>query len=85
LRNISSIFFCQPSTYVSNNKLQREKAINLIEEFKEDLKNISGKCMDIGCGPGDVTKEIILPALHPNAVVIGKKIILTLFVCINFL
>lgn len=60
---------------VSNNKLQTEKAIKFIEEVEEDLKNISGKCMDVGCGLGDVTKEIILPTLCPNTVVIGKKII----------
>ncbi|KAL0134151.1 hypothetical protein PUN28_001178 [Cardiocondyla obscurior] len=30
--------------------------------------------MDIGCGPGDITNDIILPALHPNAVIIGTDI-----------
>jgi len=78
LSNISSSsikYFCQSLTYFFNNKLQKEKGINLIEEFEENLKNISGKCMDVGCGPGDITKEIIMPALHPNAVVLGKKII----------
>jgi hypothetical protein len=34
---------------------------------------MSGKCMNIGCGPGYATKEILLPVLHENAKVIGKK------------
>ncbi|XP_018347583.1 PREDICTED: juvenile hormone acid O-methyltransferase-like [Trachymyrmex septentrionalis] len=60
--------------YITNNKLQREKAFAITDEFNEYLKNISGKCIDIGCGPGDVTKDIILPALDPNAEVIGIDI-----------
>ena len=65
-----------PFKYTLNNNLQREKASDVIDEFEEYLKGISGKCLDIGCGPGDITKEMILPALDPNAVVIGKKIII---------
>ena len=61
--------------YITSNKSQREKAFAITDEFNEYLKNISGKCIDIGCGPGDVTKDIILPALDPNAEVIGKKTI----------
>ncbi|EGI59206.1 Biotin synthesis protein bioC [Acromyrmex echinatior] len=60
--------------YIASNTSQREKAIAITDEFNEYLKNVSGKCIDIGCGPGDVTKDIILPALDPNAVVIGTDI-----------
>ncbi|KYQ53175.1 Putative methyltransferase 235L [Trachymyrmex zeteki] len=63
-----------PLMYITSNRSQREKAFAIIDEFNEYLKNISGKCIDIGCGPGDVTKDIILPALDPNAVVIGTDI-----------
>jgi len=63
----------KPLMYASNNQIQREKVKAIINEFDENLKNVSGKCMDIGCGPGDVTKEIILPALDPNTTIIGKK------------
>jgi len=59
--------------YIASNRSQREKAFAITDEFNEYLKNISGKCIDIGCGPGDVTKDIILPALDPNAIVIGKN------------
>ncbi|XP_036144545.1 juvenile hormone acid O-methyltransferase isoform X2 [Monomorium pharaonis] len=30
--------------------------------------------MDIGCGPGDITNDILLSALDPNAVIIGTDI-----------
>ncbi|XP_011641386.1 juvenile hormone acid O-methyltransferase-like [Pogonomyrmex barbatus] len=73
--NGSSIkLWYNPSMYVATDKLQREKALAFINEFSENLKNISGKCMDVGCGPGDITKDIFLPALNPNAVVIGTDI-----------
>lgn len=47
----------------------------MIEEFAEVLANICGKCMDIGCGPGDKTKEFLLPSISLNAQIIGKRII----------
>ena len=74
-----------PFKYTLNNNLQREKASDVIDEFEEYLKGMSGKCLDIGCGPGDITKDIILPALNPNAVVIGKKIIIYMKTCNNML
>ncbi|XP_072747975.1 juvenile hormone acid O-methyltransferase-like [Anoplolepis gracilipes] len=63
-----------PIKYVSCNDLQKSKVLNLVDEFEEDLIQMSGKCMDIGCGPGDITKNILLPALNPNAVMIGTDI-----------
>lgn len=65
-----------PSTYVSCNKMTHKAVSNLIEEFGDNLINMRGKCMDIGCGPGDVTKHILLPALDQNALMIGKYIII---------
>jgi len=47
--------------------------MELINEFTEELTKMSGKCMDIGCGPGFATKKLLLPALHENAKMIGKK------------
>ncbi|XP_072747973.1 juvenile hormone acid O-methyltransferase-like [Anoplolepis gracilipes] len=63
-----------PEKYVSFNDLQKCNVMSLIDEFDEDLIHMSGKCMDIGCGPGDITKNILLPALNPNAVMIGTDI-----------
>lgn len=71
--------------YVSNDKLQREKVLALIDEFYEDLKNIPGKCMDIGCGPGDITNDIILPVFSPNTVITGKKTIICIKIYNNTL
>ncbi|XP_072747976.1 juvenile hormone acid O-methyltransferase-like [Anoplolepis gracilipes] len=63
-----------PIKYVSCNDLQKSNVLNLVDEFEEDLIQMSGTCMDIGCGPGDITKNILLPALNPNAVMIGTDI-----------
>ncbi|XP_050463223.1 juvenile hormone acid O-methyltransferase-like [Cataglyphis hispanica] len=63
-----------PKEYASSNMLQRSNVSNLIDEFEEELIQISGKCMDVGCGPGDITKDILLPALNPNAVILGTDI-----------
>lgn len=65
----------KPKEYASCNMLQRSNVLNLIDEFEEELIQISGKCMDVGCGPGDIMKDILLPALNPNAIILGKIII----------
>ncbi|XP_032666105.1 juvenile hormone acid O-methyltransferase-like [Odontomachus brunneus] len=43
----------------------------IINEFEEELQNMSGKCTDIGCGHGDQTRNNLLPALNPKAVITG--------------
>lgn len=63
-----------PEMYALTDDLQKSKVTYLTDEYADDLMNMSGKCMDIGCGPGDITKEILLPLLNPKAKVIGKKI-----------
>ncbi|XP_070166753.1 juvenile hormone acid O-methyltransferase-like isoform X2 [Polyergus mexicanus] len=64
----------KPKEYTSFNKLQKYIVLNLIDEFEEELIQMSGKCMDIGCGPGDITKNVLLPALNPNTVITGTDI-----------
>ncbi|KAL6430555.1 hypothetical protein ACFW04_007855 [Cataglyphis niger] len=64
----------KPKDYVLFNQLQKCKVSNLIDEFEAELIQMSGKCMDVGCGPGDITKDILLPALNPNAVIVGTDI-----------
>jgi len=59
--------------YASCDDMQKLRILNIIDEFEEDIAQMSGKCMDIGCGPGDITKDILLPALNPNAIITGKK------------
>ncbi|XP_012231895.1 juvenile hormone acid O-methyltransferase-like [Linepithema humile] len=63
-----------PKDYASSDDIQRYNVSRLIDEFADDLKKISGKCMDIGCGPGDVTNDILLSSLDPNAIIIGTDI-----------
>ncbi|XP_014487893.1 PREDICTED: juvenile hormone acid O-methyltransferase-like, partial [Dinoponera quadriceps] len=63
--------------------LQKYHVIALIEEFEEELKTMSGTCMDIGCGPGDITKNIVLPALDKSAVMIGTDILEDMINCAN--
>jgi len=59
--------------YISVNELQQQSILILINQFAEDLKRISGKCMDLGCGPGNVTSNLLLPSLGPDATIVGKK------------
>ncbi|XP_020278696.1 juvenile hormone acid O-methyltransferase-like [Pseudomyrmex gracilis] len=63
-----------PQEYLNRSITQRNNIKNLISEFKNELKVKSGKCMDVGCGPGNSTFELLLPALHPNATLIGIDI-----------
>ncbi|KMQ86808.1 trans-aconitate 2-methyltransferase [Lasius niger] len=63
-----------PEQYVSLDNMSKRNVSHIINEFAKDLKNISGKCMDVGCGPGDITKNILLPVLNSKATMIGTDI-----------
>ncbi|CAL1678715.1 unnamed protein product [Lasius platythorax] len=63
-----------PEQYVSFDKMCKSNVSHIISEFAKDLKNISGKCMDVGCGPGDITRDILLPVLNSKATIIGTDI-----------
>jgi juvenile hormone-III synthase len=55
--------------YSNSNNLQRCDAAEVIEEFSKYLNwkfDGSDKLLDIGCGPGDVLCEIILPKVPKN-------------------
>jgi len=54
------------------NTMQRRDVQDTIDEFATNLKTMHGKCLDIGSGPGDITKEMLLPILPHDAEVIGK-------------
>lgn len=69
-----------PSMYVSYNIFTPKKVSNLMEEFADNLINMRGKCMDIGCGPGNITKHVLLPVFDQNAVVIGKYIYIYIYI-----
>ncbi|XP_072766148.1 juvenile hormone acid methyltransferase isoform X1 [Anoplolepis gracilipes] len=63
-----------PEDYIAGSSMQYRDTKHLIEEFKNELMQMHGKCLDIGCGPGQVTKEILLPLLPDDAEVIGVDI-----------
>lgn len=46
--------------YIAASNMQQRDTNELIKEFKEELSQMQGKCLDIGCGPGQVTKEMLL-------------------------
>ncbi|XP_029170595.1 juvenile hormone acid O-methyltransferase-like [Nylanderia fulva] len=57
--------------YRCYNDIHKRLASYVIDEYDENLKLMSGSCIDIDCGLGDVTNNILLPALGPKATVIG--------------
>lgn len=59
--------------YVKASTIQYRDAADIIEEFAQEMSEMKGKCLDIGCGPGIVTKELILPNLSPEANLVGKR------------
>ncbi|TGZ48683.1 putative methyltransferase [Temnothorax longispinosus] len=63
-----------PKGYITSNEVQKCKILPIIKEFSENLKDVRGKCMDIGCGPGDITKDFLLPNLGSDAQIIGTDI-----------
>ncbi|KAL6424646.1 hypothetical protein ACFW04_009969 [Cataglyphis niger] len=64
----------ESAQYVLFDNVSRSNISLILKEFDKDLKNISGKCMDVGCGRGDKTKDILLPSLDTNATMIGTDI-----------
>lgn len=50
--------------YSSANGMQKKDAMEILTEFQNKIKWQSGmKILDVGCGSGEVTIEIILPHL----------------------
>ncbi|XP_011309392.1 uncharacterized protein [Fopius arisanus] len=64
----------QPKAYAESNALQYRHVLDLIEEFAEEFNKMKGRIIDIGCGPGNVTKDILLPNVDKNAIIVGADI-----------
>ncbi|XP_046739552.1 juvenile hormone acid O-methyltransferase-like [Diprion similis] len=63
-----------PELYATVNNLQRTDADDISHEFEEDIRKMSGRCLDIGSGPGDVVMDFILPKLNPTATIVCSDI-----------
>ncbi|KAL6422166.1 hypothetical protein ACFW04_010893 [Cataglyphis niger] len=60
--------------YVTASSMQHRDVNNLIDEFNCELSLMQGKCLDIGCGPGQITKERLLSSLPDEATIVGADI-----------
>ncbi|XP_011702533.1 PREDICTED: uncharacterized protein LOC105458715 isoform X2 [Wasmannia auropunctata] len=52
-----------PAEYVSSNVMQKRAVLMIVNEFVKNLKSISGTCMDVGCGPGNITRTDVSVAM----------------------
>ncbi|KAK0179618.1 hypothetical protein PV327_005356 [Microctonus hyperodae] len=64
----------EPHNYVGAHDLQRRDASDIVEEFADVFAAMHGTCIDIGCGPGTITNDIILTKLPKDANIIGADI-----------
>lgn len=64
-----------PLIYINANTLQKKDAIDFLEERFGTLKWTTGeRVLDIGCGPGDVTVDILFPLLPKDTTLVGCDI-----------
>ncbi|XP_020278712.1 juvenile hormone acid O-methyltransferase-like isoform X2 [Pseudomyrmex gracilis] len=65
-----------PEKYVVHNVVQSTITQSIIKICEQEMPNniFSGKCMHVGCGPGNTTMSLLLPNLHPHATLIGTDI-----------
>ncbi|XP_076672354.1 juvenile hormone acid methyltransferase [Andrena cerasifolii] len=63
-----------PEEYLNASKMQYDDASETVKEFEKELSQIKGKCLDIGCGPGHVTHNLVLPKLHEKTHLVGADI-----------
>ncbi|XP_011866351.1 PREDICTED: uncharacterized protein LOC105561194 [Vollenhovia emeryi] len=59
------------SSSVLPDNVQRHNVGYFVDEFECELENMSGRCISIGAGTGEITKDILLPALKRDAVMTG--------------
>ncbi|XP_015115624.1 juvenile hormone acid O-methyltransferase isoform X2 [Diachasma alloeum] len=64
----------RPEEYAASNGLQYRDVNNLIKEFPEDFREMQGRVIDVGCGPGNITKDLLLPNVGKDAMVIGADL-----------
>lgn len=54
-----------------SNGVQTVVITSLLDEFEDEIKKMKGKIMDIGCGPGNHTRNLLLPKFPKDTIVVG--------------
>ncbi|KAJ8669366.1 hypothetical protein QAD02_000625 [Eretmocerus hayati] len=62
------------NTYLEAHDLQSRDIRDVIDEFCDEISKMEGTCIDIGCGPGTITKEVFMPKLPKETLVVGSDI-----------
>lgn len=57
----------EPELLTRVNDVMRRDAEYFTDECSEEIGQMSGRCIDIGTGAGDVSVDFILPKLKPNS------------------
>ncbi|CAD7079457.1 unnamed protein product [Hermetia illucens] len=67
-----------PSSYAQVNRVQRQDAEQLLEEYSKIIRwrnNGKENVLDIGCGPGDITIDFVLPRMsRPIGKLVGVDV-----------
>ncbi|KAG7197710.1 hypothetical protein KM043_014470 [Ampulex compressa] len=63
-----------PIEYEIASTLHLGDVSDTVEEFANEISKMEGRCIDIGCGPGNVSALLILPKLPPQAKLVGADI-----------
>lgn len=58
--------------YIADSNMQYRDTSDLVDEFSRELSQMEGKCLDIGCGPGRITKEMLLSLLPEESKIVGR-------------
>ncbi|XP_049315230.1 juvenile hormone acid O-methyltransferase-like [Bactrocera dorsalis] len=64
----------QPNEYAATNATQIRNILELIGQFSEEFRNMNGRIIDIGCGPGNTTRDVLVPCVGREAVIVGADI-----------
>ncbi|XP_051161277.1 juvenile hormone acid O-methyltransferase-like [Leptopilina boulardi] len=57
-----------------SNGVQTVVITSLLDEFEDEIKKMKGKIMDIGCGPGNHTRNLLLPKFPKDTIVVGMDV-----------
>ncbi|XP_043465123.1 uncharacterized protein LOC122500316 [Leptopilina heterotoma] len=84
--NKKNIIMDQVNEYLKHsNGIQYHVITSLLNEFENDVSQMKGTVMDIGCGPGNSTKNLILPKVSKDAVIVGLDISEKMIECARIL